>query len=78
LLQATFRPVEKWPGKQKPSWSGRARATFKATYADTLDLLEREINRLTGKSVVIQAYFERGRFATTAGRGRAPGRNSQE
>lgn len=57
MLQATFRPLTQWPGKQTPSFS-RRRSPFKAGYARTLDDLEREINHLKGKSVVIQIDLE--------------------
>jgi hypothetical protein len=57
MLAATFRPLTQWPGKKTPTYN-RKRAPFKAGYPRTLDDLEREINHLSGKSVVIQAEFE--------------------
>lgn len=56
MLNATFRPVERWPGKPKVT---RKRSTFKAGYSDTLDLLERELDAVHARDVVIQAYFQR-------------------
>jgi len=47
----TFRPIEQWPGNFTKD---RRRATFKASYASTLDLLDRELWRLGATSVVIE------------------------
>jgi hypothetical protein len=57
MLQATFRPLTQWPGKRTPDWE-RRRAPFKAGYARTLDDIEREIGKLSGKSIVIQIDVE--------------------
>jgi len=56
MLNAVFRPVDQWPGKQTPP-SNRRSGKFKAAYSKTLDLLERELAYLRAKDVVIQAYF---------------------
>lgn len=56
-LQATFRPLDTWPGKQTPSYS-RKRAPFRIGYAERLELLEHELSKLGAKEIVIQAQFE--------------------
>jgi hypothetical protein len=45
-LQATFRPLDRWPGERTVS---RLRAKFKVTYARSLDLLESELSKLRAK-----------------------------
>jgi hypothetical protein len=57
LLQATFRPVDNWPGRARSSHQ-RRRSPFKGSWANTLDTLEREIGHLKGKSIVVQGYFD--------------------
>lgn len=56
-LQAIFRPIDKWPNNRTPSHA-RKRATFRASYNDTLSLLESELEKLRAKHVIIQAGFE--------------------
>jgi hypothetical protein len=58
MLNAVFRPVEAWPGQQTPSHK-RQRSRFKASYVTTLDDLERELNAIRAKDVVIQCYLDR-------------------
>jgi hypothetical protein len=57
MLNAVFRPVDKWPGEQTPSWK-RQRSRFRASYARTLDGLERELNAIQAKDIVIQCFLE--------------------
>jgi len=56
VLNAIFRPVENWPGKPTPT-AERRNSPFQASYSDTLDLLERELNAIRAQRVVIEAYF---------------------
>lgn len=56
-LQATFRPLGRWPVKETPAYA-RKRATFRVGYQDRLDLLEHELEKLNAKNIVIQAQFE--------------------
>jgi hypothetical protein len=58
MLNARFVPIENWPGTPTPSWR-RKNASFRATYIQTLDLLEDELNKLKARDVLIQAYFRR-------------------
>jgi hypothetical protein len=58
VIDARFVPVEAWPGDKRASWK-RADSRFKATYARSLDDLERELKHLGAKGIVIQAYFTR-------------------
>jgi len=57
MLNAIFRPVDKWPGQQTPSWK-RQRSRFRASYARTLDDVEHELNAIKAKDIVIQCFLE--------------------
>ena len=61
MLKAIFRPIQKWPGKPTPSQQQKD-GRFKASYAATLELLEKELCHLKAKDTVIQAYFELGQI----------------
>jgi hypothetical protein len=56
MLDARFRPLERWPRKRTPDYS-RRRSTFRARYSDTLDMLEKELGYLNAKNVVVEADF---------------------
>lgn len=56
MIDARFRPIDKWPGTRTPSYR-RKRAQFRASYAKTLDLLEYELRHLRARDIVIQAGF---------------------
>ena len=58
MIEARFVPIDKWPGKVRPSYERRKRATFRIGYADRLNFLEKEIKHLGGKGILIQAYFD--------------------
>jgi hypothetical protein len=51
MAQYQFRPLGIWQG---PSTRNRQWPRFKAAYADTIDLLVSEIDKLAGQRVVIQ------------------------
>jgi hypothetical protein len=51
MLNATFRPLHQWTG---PRTKDRKPAQFKASWLQTLDLLEYELQRLVAHHVVIQ------------------------
>lgn len=51
MLNATFRPLHQWTGLRTKD---RKQAQFKATWLQTLDLLEYELNKLQAHHVVIQ------------------------
>jgi hypothetical protein len=58
VLNAIFRPLDKWPGEPTPP--GQRKSTpFKASYTDTLDLLESELKQLHAKNVVIECQVTR-------------------
>ena len=57
MLNAIFRPIDKWPWKQRASWQ-RKSTPFGATFTQTLDLLESELTHLRAKDIVIQAQTE--------------------
>lgn len=59
MLNAIFRPLDKWPGKPTPPHS-RRNSPFDSTYVQTLDLLERELNYLNAQNIVVQAEVELG------------------
>lgn len=50
-LDATFRPIDTWPGQPTRN---RRRSTFKATWGSTLELLKKELRQLGAKELVIQ------------------------
>lgn len=52
-VEATFRPIDHWPGTLTPPGK-RQRARFKAGRSDTMELLQRELRHLGARSVVIQ------------------------
>lgn len=56
MINAVYRPVEKWPGKATAQ-SQRRKAPFKAKASSRLDLLERELIHLGARDIVIQAYL---------------------
>jgi hypothetical protein len=51
MLNAQFRPLDQWPGERTPE---RRSAPFRATYPQTLDLLEYELRHLGARDVIIQ------------------------
>ena len=51
-MDYSFRPIDQWPGKRSQQ---RRRSHFKASYSDTLRLLQYELGRLGATNVVIQA-----------------------
>lgn len=55
LIEFTYRPIDTWPG-DKPI-TGRP-APFTAHYGTTLDLLERELDHLGAKNVVLQVAVD--------------------
>jgi hypothetical protein len=61
MLNAIFRPLEKWPGEPTPA-ARRQRAPFKAEYQGTLDLLQRELVALGAKGTVIQVQVPAARI----------------
>ncbi|HEU4752941.1 MAG TPA: molecular chaperone DnaJ [Armatimonadota bacterium] len=54
MIQAVFRPLTEWPGGRLTPVCYRRAAQFRATYASTLDLLERELGYLSARDIVIQ------------------------
>jgi hypothetical protein len=56
MIDARFVPLEKWP--LEPTRS-RQESRFRATYGETLSLLETELRHLYAKEITIQAFFRR-------------------
>jgi len=56
MINLTFRPVHLWPKVPTPRAKQRD-AAFRASYSDTLDLLEYELGRLNARDIIVQAYF---------------------
>lgn len=52
MIEFQFRSIERWPGEPTRS---RRRSQFRAGYSQTLKQLERELEHLRAKQVVIQA-----------------------
>jgi hypothetical protein len=59
-VRVTYRPLPTWPYPTTPAWERRSRFTFKASWSDTLALLEYEVDRLDGHNIVIGAGFREG------------------
>jgi hypothetical protein len=55
-VRATFRPLPVWPHEPTP-WGRQRHRPFKASWSDTLTLLEREVLNLRGRDVIIGAGF---------------------
>lgn len=51
-LDYTFRPIDQWPGERARS---RIHSPFRSTQSQTMRLLERELQMLKAKQIVIQA-----------------------
>lgn len=56
-MRYTLRPLSRWDGPRTPASQRRSRWTFKASWGDTLALLERELSYLDARDVVIEADF---------------------
>lgn len=54
MIAATFRPIDKWPREVTHWQERRGSGHFKATYGNTLDLLEKELAHLQAKDIIIQ------------------------
>lgn len=52
-----FRPLSDWDGPHTPWDRRRSRYTFKASYSDTENLLDRELDYLDAHRVVLEADF---------------------
>ena len=59
MINAVFRPLEQWPNKPTPPHQRKNGNSFRATQSRRLDLLERELNHLGARDIVVQAYFDR-------------------
>lgn len=55
MLNARFVPIVQWPGSPTGQYS-RKRARFGAPHAATLTFLDRELNHLDARDVLIQTY----------------------
>jgi hypothetical protein len=55
MLDARFRPLEKWT--RQPGLEGR-RAPFKTKYAKTLDVLEHELGKLGAIDIAIRRAMQ--------------------
>lgn len=56
MIDCRFKPIDQWPGTPTPSWK-RRKSAFKATWSQTLDLLERELHHLKAKDILVDGYF---------------------
>ncbi len=56
MLDCRFKPIDAWQGKATPAYN-RKKSPFKAKWSQTLDLLERELNYLHAKDIIIDGYF---------------------
>lgn len=56
-MNVTFRPLSTWPHQPTPSHKRRSRWTFKASWQNTMDLLDRELRHLKATNVILGANF---------------------
>ncbi len=54
-MEFTYRPILTWPG---PMARNRRNSQFKASYNDTLALLDRELVKLSAKNLVLQVALD--------------------
>lgn len=57
MLRATFRPLEQWHGQKTPDAEIK-RSRFRASYQQTLALLEDELNTIGAESIVVEAEYQ--------------------
>jgi hypothetical protein len=53
-LKLIWRPIENWPGEGFTPALARRQSHFRADYADTLRMLDKELRALDARSIVIQ------------------------
>ena len=53
MIDAKFRPIALWPHGSTPADARRSAYTFKASWQNTLDLLDRELRNLDARNIVI-------------------------
>jgi hypothetical protein len=56
MIDCRFKPINAWPSKPTPEYR-RSHSRFKAGWQATLDLLERELNRLKAMDINIEGFF---------------------
>lgn len=56
MLDCRFKPIDQWPYAQTPTYR-RKKSRFEASWTQTLNLLEKELNYLRAKDVIIDGYF---------------------
>lgn len=56
-MRYTTRPLSGWDGPRTPHPDRRSRYAFRASWADTLELLERELRYLDARDLVLEADF---------------------
>jgi hypothetical protein len=56
-MRYTTRPLTTWDGARTPVAQRRSRWAFKASWSDTLDLLERELQYIGARDVILEADF---------------------
>lgn len=58
MIDARFRPLPIWPHKTTPRHARRSRHTFKASWQNTLNLLDRELRHLGARNIVVGCGLE--------------------
>ena len=57
MIDLRFHPLNAWPIASTPTYQRRSRATFKAGWTNTLEMLEDELDKLKAKDIVIEAML---------------------
>lgn len=58
MIDLRFHPLTEWPARSTPADKRRSRNTFKASWAQTLELLETELTKLQAADVVVSAALQ--------------------
>lgn len=53
MIDVRFRPIALWPHDSTPEHARRSRWTFRASWSDTLEMLDRELRLLDARDIVI-------------------------
>lgn len=61
MIDAEFRPLTEWPGTLTPD-TARKGSPFRATYSQTLELLDHELRQLKAQRVVIELALSAGQI----------------
>lgn len=59
VIDARFHPLDAWPQADTPVGDRGSRLSFKASFNDTLEILDRELYHLDAEDIVIETFHRR-------------------